>query len=268
MAGNRTVTMHVQHAINQFKPPLSIAVRSVQLTHRRNLATRNFSHPFAKREGDISSVFPSLSEDVIPPPPSRFADLKSRLIAGYEDAVQVSWHELLSKLKEEIEAIRALGSGVVPEISYSDINDVARRTRFRDSLKKRGIAVVRGVISESEALGWKELVKRYIKSNPGVRGRFSLLGELYPKGLVAFSFLPTSPLKHMVLGQPHEPRINLRLRQEGDSGTVGSVAIASKLALAAQSSPDFGNRAWNWPLPSCSLSSQRHENVIHPWKIF
>ena len=78
-------------------------------------------------------------------------------------------------MKRETEEIEALGSEVIPEIEYRDIGDLEKRTRFRDELRKRGIAVIRGVVSEKEALGWKELLKRYIKTNPDVRGRFMVV---------------------------------------------------------------------------------------------
>jgi hypothetical protein len=42
----------------------------------------------AKKEGDIPSVFVSLSGAAAQPLDSRFADLKSRLLAGHEEA---SW---------------------------------------------------------------------------------------------------------------------------------------------------------------------------------
>ena len=136
-----------------------------------HITTQAFPRPSSKPRGDISSVFPSLSGTIAPPLPLRFAAVKARLIVGHEDALGASWHELLSVLRQEKEEIKLIGSGAIPEIDYGDIGNVDKRTRFRDGLSKRGVAVVRGVVSEREALGWKELLKRYIKTNPGVRGR-------------------------------------------------------------------------------------------------
>ena len=127
--------------------------------------------------GDISSVFPSLSGTATPPLPDRFASLKQRLISGHEDAVRESWHRLLADLRRETEVIRSAGSSIVPEISFSDIkhHNTSTMTEFRDCLKKRGVAIIRGVVTEQEALGWKELVKRYIQMNPSVTGTPTLL---------------------------------------------------------------------------------------------
>ena len=130
-----------------------------------------------KPTGDISSVFPSLSGTPPPSLPPRFATLKTRLTAGHGDALQASWRELLSVLKTETEEIELVGSRVIPEIEYGDIGNLDKRTRFRDELKKKGVAIVRSVVSESEALGWKELLQRYIKTNPQVRGRNMMIAQ-------------------------------------------------------------------------------------------
>ena len=82
-----------------------------------------------------------------------------------------SWHRLLADLRKEIDVIKALGSKVIPELEFRDMQDLGKRTKFRDGLRKRGVGLVRGVVSEREALNWKELVKRYIQTNPSTKGR-------------------------------------------------------------------------------------------------
>ena len=82
-----------------------------------------------------------------------------------------SWHRLLADLRTEIDVIKALGSKVIPELEFRDMHDLGKRTKFRDGLRKRGVGLVRGVVSEREALGWKELLKRYIQINPSTKGR-------------------------------------------------------------------------------------------------
>ena len=82
-----------------------------------------------------------------------------------------SWHRLLADLREEIDIIKALGSRVIPELEFRDMHNMEQRTAFRDGLHKRGVGVIRGVVSEREALGWKELLQRYIQTNPLTKGR-------------------------------------------------------------------------------------------------
>jgi len=128
----------------------------------RHVTTQSSPSQSTKAAGDISSVFASLSGAASVPLPSRFANLKSQLIAVNEERLRASWEDLLSTLKEETQAIKELGPAVIPELDFKDLGDVVKRTKFRDGLQKRGVAVIRGVVSEEEALGWKELVKRYI----------------------------------------------------------------------------------------------------------
>ena len=145
--------------------------RGSRTAHRCHIATQISATPSSKSTGDISSVFPSLTDNVASPLPPRFAALKARLIAGHEDRLRAGWHELLESLKRDKEIIRTWGGALIPEIQYRDIDDPQKRTKFRDSLRQRGVAVIRGVVSEREALDWKELLFRYIKTNPQVRGR-------------------------------------------------------------------------------------------------
>lgn len=87
-----------------------------------------------------------------PPLSPCFAALKTCLIAGHEDSVGASWHDLLSVLRRETEDIKSLSTAAIPEIHYGDIGNGDERAGFRDELRKRRVAVVRGVVRESEAL--------------------------------------------------------------------------------------------------------------------
>lgn len=71
--------------------------------------------------------------------------------------------------------IRELGSRVVPEIRFEDIASGKGSEEFGRELRKRGVAVVRGVVSEEEALGWKEEVIEYVRANPQTKGRCGFL---------------------------------------------------------------------------------------------
>ena len=82
-------------------------------------------------------------------------------------------------MKREIEEIKALGSSIIPAIDYKDLMDVGKRATFRDSLHKRGVAIIRNVVTEETALEWKEMLKSYIEANPATRGR-SLSSVLCP----------------------------------------------------------------------------------------
>lgn len=116
----------------------------------------------------MSDAFVSLSGQAFKPLPQRYGDLKTRLIRGREEEVRASWERLLAHLREEIPAIVQLGSGIVPEIDYEEIDRPSER--FQTELKKRGVAVVRGVVPEEEAVAWKEGIREYVRKNPHTKG--------------------------------------------------------------------------------------------------
>ncbi|QDS70734.1 hypothetical protein FKW77_002998 [Venturia effusa] len=117
-----------------------------------------------KRAGDISDAFASLSGGKPAPLDARFATLKKRLIAGHEDAVIKSWNRLLDHLRFEVATVSKKRSAIIPIISYSDIKRGANSS-FKRQHKERGVCVIRDVISEQEALEYKDNLRSYIAAN-------------------------------------------------------------------------------------------------------
>lgn len=145
------------------------ALRSVRsLTTRAPAQVRTAATQSQRRAGDISDAFASLSGHDFKPLAPEYADLKARLVRGHENQVRESWDRLLRSLRDEIPLIAELGSKVIPEIDFKDI-DKAPET-FSSQLRERGVAVVRGVVSEQEALQWKEDLRKYIQQNPQTKG--------------------------------------------------------------------------------------------------
>ena len=54
-------------------------------------------------------------------------------------------------------------------IDFKDIDNAP--DTFSSELRKRGVAVVRGVVPEQEALQWKEDLREYIRQNPQTKGK-------------------------------------------------------------------------------------------------
>lgn len=139
-------------------------------TPTRRFATqwRTVATQAQKRAGDISDAFASLSGQEFKPLTPEYADLKGRLIKGRENDVRESWERLLRELREEVPLIIELGSKVIPEIDFKDIDNAPEK--FSSELRKRGVAVIRDVVPESEALQWKEDLREYIRQNPQTKG--------------------------------------------------------------------------------------------------
>ncbi|CAF1223477.1 unnamed protein product [Adineta ricciae] len=121
-----------------------------------------------KPEGDVSSVFASLSgDDMNKPLEARFAELKQEIIQGYEQQVKDSWFRLLDVLKQETETVRRSKQSSIPEIQFNDIHNLS--SELQNNIRTRGVVIVRGVLHETDALKLKTGVKNYIKQNPHTR---------------------------------------------------------------------------------------------------
>lgn len=134
----------------------------------RHLASGATVTRTSKKVGDISSVFVSLSGAPAEPLPQRFADIKRQLVQGREADVAASWRRLLEQLNIEKEPIAQHGPNVIPEIQFSDISNPSED--FIKQTKKRGAAVIRGVVPEEEARRYKIEVEEYVRRNPQTKG--------------------------------------------------------------------------------------------------
>lgn len=127
-----------------------------------------------KKEGTIADAFASLSGQKFEALEPRFAAVKAELIKGNEEAVVESWKRLLLRLQGEVKTIQQVGSSVVPQIQFSDIDNPSEH--FSSEYRKRGCAVVKGAIPKEEVLQMKEELKDYIKANPSTKGSFTDAG--------------------------------------------------------------------------------------------
>ncbi|KAL5119724.1 hypothetical protein ACEQ8H_002330 [Pleosporales sp. CAS-2024a] len=210
----------------------------IQTPSRRPLSQfRTAATQAQRRAGDISDAFASLSGHQFKPLGAEYAQLKGRLIKGHENQVRESWERLLQTLREEIPTIIELGSKVIPEIDFKDLDHAP--AHFSRELRKRGVAVVRNVVSKQEALQWKEEVREYIRQNPQTKAfpadnpqvfelywsRIQLLARGHPNLLKTHRFLmsywhsldPHAPLSTQ---HPISYADRLRMRLPGDAKFV------------------------------------------------
>lgn len=136
-------------------------------------ATNAAAESRTKREGDISDSFASLSGVKHVPLPDQFRVLKASLAAGREEKIVSSWNRLLERLKIENEVVATKGSKVIPEVRYDHLEEDLRNSR--EEIKKRGAAIIRGVVPEDEARGYKFELDEYIRKNPQTKGETSLI---------------------------------------------------------------------------------------------
>ncbi|KAB8290812.1 hypothetical protein EYC80_008449 [Monilinia laxa] len=198
------------------------------------MSSMNASNP--KKEGDISDVFVSLSGGKATPLPERFADIKRNLIRGHEEAVQASFIRLINRLMYENPKVAKLGPRIIPSVNFQDVVNKNVSEDVLQDMRDKGALVIRGVVDETVARGYKQEVEDYVKLNPSSRGfpaNDPQVFELYwsppqvkarghPNMITAQKFLlnlwhssdPNSPIS---LSQPIVYADRVRIRQPGDA---------------------------------------------------
>jgi hypothetical protein len=126
------------------------------------------THAQPKKEGDISSVFVSLSGAAPTPLPPRFTKIKQELAKGREGQLISSWQRLLKTLKKENEIVAAAGPAIVPQLEFKDLATASEDVK--NEIRKRGVAVIKSVIPEDEARSYKNDIEQYVKANPSTKG--------------------------------------------------------------------------------------------------
>ncbi|KAK6955967.1 hypothetical protein Daesc_003614 [Daldinia eschscholtzii] len=145
--------------------PPQIGVIGIKRTrngdHKEGRNSKSRQRPFTKSmEPPVLSFYGK--EPV--PLPSRFGSLKKRLVAGHESALEASWGRLLAALREEIKYIEEHGSGLIPSIDFTDMDDAAKVAPFGEQLKRHGIGVIKGVVPSADASAWVEETKKYLET--------------------------------------------------------------------------------------------------------
>lgn len=156
------------------RPSTTSIIGRRQSSHAADAA----AEPSTKREGDISDSFASLSRLENEPLPDQFRVLKASLVQGHEEAIKASWDRLLERLKVENDIVAEQGSKVIPEIRFDHLDEDLRNNR--EEIKKRGAAVIRGVVPEDEARGYKFELEDYIRKNPQTKGENSQVKAWFP----------------------------------------------------------------------------------------
>ncbi|KAI1097888.1 DUF1479-domain-containing protein [Jackrogersella minutella] len=188
----------------------------------------------AKREGNISDSFVSLSGGAREPLPRRFLELKKTLVGGHEDRVVDSWKRLLAELKRENKEIVDKGPRIIPSLNFQDLD--GDLTRLGEELKKRGVAVIRGVLPEDEARLFKGDIEEYVKQNPQTKAfppdnpqvyelywsAPQLRARAHPNLLRVQAALMklwrmSNPKSSISMSQPLAYADRLRIRQPGDA---------------------------------------------------
>ena len=138
-----------------------------------------------KKEGDISSVFASLSGGKTEPLPPRFADLKREIVGEHGDAILQSWKRLLPVVEEKVREANERGPSIFPEVQFADIQNNNVEAEMIDRIKRTGVCIVRNAIPKEEADQLLSDVRKYIKDNPTTKGTIFWSASLLTLGFPA-----------------------------------------------------------------------------------
>lgn len=121
-----------------------------------------------KPKGDISSVFSHLGGRGTQLDPSLLT-LKKEIAPKDPSVLNNAYERLIKSFEQETPEIKEKGSSVIPQVEFEEIQ--ANNGRFPPhidaQIRQRGCVVVRNVIPEQEARGYKEQIKSYIGNHPG-----------------------------------------------------------------------------------------------------
>ncbi|TGO80029.1 hypothetical protein BELL_0016g00030 [Botrytis elliptica] len=225
-------TIHKSSLVNH-KPKFAIRTLATQA---KSISMSSMNAINSKKEGDISSVFVSLSGAKPTPLPERFADIKRNLIRGHEEAVQASFTRLIEQLAIENRKVAELGPSIIPSVTFKDVYEKNVSEEQLKDMRDKGALVIRGVVDETTARRYKQEVEDYVKLNPSTKGfpaNDPQVYELYwsppqvkarghPNMIIAQKFLlnlwhsadPNSPIS---FSQPLTYADRVRIRQPGDA---------------------------------------------------
>ncbi|KAF8605002.1 DUF1479-domain-containing protein [Ceratobasidium sp. AG-I] len=99
----------------------------------------------------------------------RFAALKRSLVTpGNEAKLTESWQSLLGALEVRTAEIEKAGPAIIPQVDFTSLSSLDPEKLAE--IKRTGCVVVRGVVDQSTALGYKQSLRDYVQANPDVRG--------------------------------------------------------------------------------------------------
>ncbi|KAG6904910.1 hypothetical protein DXG01_006269 [Tephrocybe rancida] len=103
--------------------------------------------------------------------PPRFADLKREIAASFpnfQENATKAWGEIIAQLKVVNAEIAEAGPEYIPQIKFDDLKRLTAEEIAK--VKRRGSVVIRDVVSDAEALQWKEQLREFAKANPDAIG--------------------------------------------------------------------------------------------------
>ncbi|KAH8091349.1 DUF1479-domain-containing protein [Cristinia sonorae] len=99
--------------------------------------------------------------------PPRFVKIKEEiasLFPEFQQRITTAWFDLLSELDQGTAEISKQGSNIVPQVEFSQLSNLSAAET--ENIRRRGCVVIRNVVDDVEAEGWRDDLQELVKSNP------------------------------------------------------------------------------------------------------
>jgi hypothetical protein len=125
--------------------------------------------------------------------PPHFLDVKHEIASGFPDfeaRITKAWKEIIAELAIVTDQIHDGGPNVgsalcrpckdhchysrrlwqyIPQIKFDDLETLSAEQV--STIRRRGCVVIRDVIDDDTVIGWRESLKEFARTNPGVEGK-------------------------------------------------------------------------------------------------
>ncbi|KAF9266404.1 DUF1479-domain-containing protein [Marasmius fiardii PR-910] len=98
-------------------------------------------------------------------------------LPDFEANATKAWHEIISELAKTAETIANTGTAYIPQVDFSELRTLS--TEKVEEIKRKGSVVIKNVVDDAQAAGWKASLEEFVKANPtGIDG--------FPEGNMQF----------------------------------------------------------------------------------
>ncbi|KAH8091346.1 DUF1479-domain-containing protein [Cristinia sonorae] len=101
------------------------------------------------------------------PCPPRFVEIKQKIAGLYPDfqeRVTKAWNEVLEELDQATTEIATQGSNIVPQVEFAQLGKLSAEEV--ENIRRKGCVVIRNVVDDSEAEGWRRELQDFVRANP------------------------------------------------------------------------------------------------------
>ncbi|PFH48468.1 hypothetical protein AMATHDRAFT_65378 [Amanita thiersii Skay4041] len=105
------------------------------------------------------------------PLPPRYAELKREIAASipdFESKVTKAWKEVTEELKNATGTIAKEGSDYIPQVKFQELGNLGADEIQK--IKERGAVVIKDIVDDEVAMGWRRSLEEFVRVNPAVEG--------------------------------------------------------------------------------------------------